>query len=99
MGLAIKEDEEGALTLFESDHETPELIWSRETRVELKDAVRTALCEYAAQGYGTDWGGAVTIVFKSLRSELCVGGVYVRLFLQEPGFALRYVSVVAVGCH
>jgi DnaJ family protein C protein 13 len=89
VGLAIKEDEEGALTLFETDHETPELIWSKKTRSELKEALQQALKRYAEQGYGTNWTDSSSIVFKTLRSELCVGGVYVRLFLQEPGFALR----------
>jgi hypothetical protein len=55
VGLAIKEDEEGALTLFETDHETPELIWSKETRSELKGAMQQSLKRYAEQGYGTNW--------------------------------------------
>jgi DnaJ family protein C protein 13 len=91
MCIAIKEDADNVPLIFDANHETPEIIWSDETRAELRQKMTEMITTYQAQGFGTPYklDENFFVQYRSLAAELCVGGVYVRLFLKEPGFNLR----------
>jgi DnaJ family protein C protein 13 len=91
MCVAVKEDPDNIVLIFEADHETPEIIWHDETRSELRSTIVELITQYQQQGFGTphQLEDSFFVQYKSLAAELCVGGVYVRLFLKEPGFNLR----------
>ena len=84
------------LKLFDKDSETPEIIWNGEMRSELRNALAKQLDSFVK---GRTEPNAETeefhlsidagATYKNLEDELCIGGVYVRLFLKEPTFNLR----------
>jgi DNAJ protein RME-8 N-terminal len=84
------------LKAFDKDSETPELIWDADMRSELRSALgghldqcfeQRANAEYCMDDFELTPHFRVT--YKKLKDELCVGGVYVRLYLKEPTFSLR----------
>ena len=59
---------------------------------ELVGAVTEQLDAYAAQGDdGHDWSVAYDfrVRYPEIEAELCIGGIYVRLFLKEPTYDLK----------
>jgi len=94
------------VTIFDTDHETPELIWNAVSRHELRAALSelsTGLAGFrkraAASGQpggadGCPWSLPATfrVRYSTAEGELRVGGVYLRLFLKEPTFPLRDVK-------
>ncbi|GIQ87181.1 hypothetical protein KIPB_009171 [Kipferlia bialata] len=82
---------------------SPELCWDESCRDLLQTSVRShvsafreELAEHPDTRYG-DWCmtvygkcPALSIVYPSLSSKLCIGGVYVELFLEEPATALKH---------
>lgn len=84
------------LKVFDNDFETPELIWDADMRCELRSYIGKHLDRILEQrGNGDYWMNEVElipqgrVIYKRLNDELYVGGVYVRLFLDEPTFMLR----------
>jgi len=91
------------VTAFDSDHETPELLWNAVCRHELRVALgeltnglgglrRKAAAANAAGGHdGLGWSmpAAFRVRYSVHEGELRVGGVYIRVFLKEPTFPLR----------
>ncbi|CAH0401433.1 unnamed protein product [Chilo suppressalis] len=89
-----------AVHMFDAQHEHPELVWSDETRLrvamhlaqlrdrhqstQLRDPNATfedrETLERSAAGAGVEWAPP---------GEVVVGGVYLKLFLQHPHWALR----------
>jgi len=96
---AMRDSPEGAVHLFESTHENPELIWTEEARRRVCDAVKHLKDSFYAQQRadpeGSRWTGSsdVDLVKEALgdrtREEVIIGGVYLRLFVQNPGWGLR----------
>jgi len=86
----LKDDgAEVMLRLFDTNSETPELIWDAEMRTELRTSMseQLDLCLISRKKYALPPGFYVK--YTKLADELYIGGVYVRLFLKEPTFALR----------
>jgi DnaJ homolog subfamily C member 13 len=91
------------VTIFDTDHETPELLWNAVCRHELRAALgemqnglkglrsRAAAAGAPGGADGCAWSMPPTfrVRFGTAEGELKVGGVYVRLFLKEPTFPLR----------
>ncbi len=77
-----------------SQVETPEIIWDRAMAEAVASRVERLCCEARValanrQPLPTPASEPPAAAFERLRSELCCGGVYVRLFLKDPGFPLR----------
>ena len=91
------------VTAFDTDHETPELIWNATCRHELRCALgelvtglnglrkRAAAAGAVGGADGCGWTLPATfrVRFSTSEGELRCGGVYVRLFLKEPTYPLR----------
>jgi len=81
------------IEIFDSDAESPELIWSSDMRNQL----RLKLTQLLDRILSTDRDPAMQyvlppdadVVYKALENELFVGGVYVSRYLKEPTFNLR----------
>lgn len=82
-----------ALHLFQAQQENPELVWKEETRQRLCQAVRRmALEQWNLQKQDPKADCKLPAEFSLVEedpSELVVAGVYVRLFVQNPGWSLR----------
>lgn len=82
-----------ALHLFQAQQENPELVWKEETRQRLCQAVRRmALEQWNLQKQDPKADCKLPAEFSLVEedpSELVVSGVYVRLFVQNPGWSLR----------
>ncbi|KAL1438694.1 hypothetical protein MTO96_047883 [Rhipicephalus appendiculatus] len=75
-----------ALHVFQAQQENPELVWKEETRQRLCQTVRRmALEQWNLQKQDPKANCKV----EEDPSELVVAGVYVRLFVQNPGWTLR----------
>ena len=96
VSLLKEEGADALLSAFDGSCETPELIWDGEMRVELRSAMADHLdkCldarenDNAREEFFTLPPG-FQVKYKKLQDELYIGGVYVRLFLKEPSFALH----------
>lgn len=80
-----------AVQMFESTHEHPELIWNDQTRTKVIDAVtRTSDNFYANQKANNKQLWKDPEMLQDITtSELVVSGVYLRLFISNPGWTLR----------
>lgn len=88
------------LEAFDSNSDTPELIWDSSMRSELRKVVGTVLDELIAKRHtGMPYNdiqnflGDIFVEYAALRKELFVGGVYVSRFLKEPTFQMRDPNV------
>ena len=76
------------LKLFTTNSETPLLIWDDMNRTELADFLerqRNTALKNAEDLDPSEWSG---FEFSALRQELVVGGVFVRVFNDQPAFPL-----------
>ncbi|GMH90851.1 hypothetical protein TL16_g11886 [Triparma laevis f. inornata] len=96
--VAMKEGTSGFLSVYDGEAENPELIWDSEMRGELRTGIGGVLDEMfknREEERGGEGGGnwrispGFEVKYAKLLDELFVGGVYVRLFLEEPTFNLR----------
>ena len=96
--VALKEGTAGFLSVFDGEAENPELIWDAEMRGELRTGIGGVLDkvfkrrhEEAGGKGGQRWSiePGFSVKYHKLLDELFVGGVYVRLFLEDPTFNLR----------
>eukprot|EP00727_Mastigamoeba_balamuthi_P010951 m51a1_g6479 hypothetical protein (2880) ;mRNA; r:107787-117893 len=91
---AMRQDAEAAVHMFEATHENPELIWNNNTRAQLREALdRLAadLYERQRRNRAEKWAlpDDFAVVYDELKNEPTIGGVYTRLFLKQPTWALR----------
>ncbi|XP_035914542.1 dnaJ homolog subfamily C member 13 isoform X2 [Anopheles stephensi] len=80
-----------AVQMYESTHEHPELIWNDEIRACVSDAVRDMADSFHAQQKRNPkvaWRDP-EILPELLSNELVVAGVYLRLYVSNPGWTLR----------
>jgi len=81
------------LNIFDSESETPELIWDSEMRRELRNSLAEKLddCFKMDQSSMASYNlhPAFRVKYVKLEEELYLGGVYVRLYLKEPTYHLR----------
>uniref|UniRef100_A0A182NJR4 J domain-containing protein n=1 Tax=Anopheles dirus TaxID=7168 RepID=A0A182NJR4_9DIPT len=80
-----------AVQMYESTHEHPELIWNDDIRASVSDAVRDSADSFHVQqqrNHRAGWRDP-EILPELLSSELVVSGVYLRLYVSNPGWTLR----------
>lgn len=80
-----------SVQMYETVHEHPELIWNDRTRMSVSDAVRDMTDSfYSSQKINskTTWRDSDTLA-DITTSELVVSGVYLRLYVSNPGWTLR----------
>jgi DnaJ family protein C protein 13 len=75
-------------------HENPELIWKDEAREKVSSVVRQMkIRHYNVQRENPDakWNipEDFSVVYSDVQGELTVGGVFLRLFVANPGWVLR----------
>lgn len=89
--LLKEEGPEVLLRRFDTESETPELIWDSSMRAELRTGLAKQLesCTKVHSKGNFSLPPQARVQYKKLEDELFVGGVYVRLFLKEPTFKLR----------
>ena len=95
VSLLKEEGADALLRAFDSECETPELIWDGDMRSELRVAIAEHI-ESCLRLQKDGKGGCLynlppgfQVKYKKLEDELYIGGVYVRLFLKEPTFSLH----------
>lgn len=89
---AMIESPATAVTMFESTQEHPELIWNERTRDRVTAAIGAAADRFSAgqrQSALAVWRDPDTLAEIQAGSELVVSGVYLRLFVTNPGWTLR----------
>ncbi|KAG5881132.1 hypothetical protein JTB14_020836 [Gonioctena quinquepunctata] len=91
---AMRDNPETAVTMFESTHEHPELIWDQET----KDRVCAVVAKFRREHQSVqmsnpsalwkmpDTNGLTNI---AAPKEVVVAGVYLRIFIENPSWTLR----------
>ncbi|XP_013794496.1 LOW QUALITY PROTEIN: dnaJ homolog subfamily C member 13-like [Limulus polyphemus] len=91
---ATKDSPEAAVMMFEGVQENPELIWNDESRERLcYEVQRMAEEHYKIQKDNptTVWKvpEEFSLCSQELHGEVIISGVYLRLFIQNPGWVLR----------
>lgn len=95
---ALRDSPNTALQMFDSSNENPELIWNETTRQKVKgiiDQEVARLYEQHIKDPTAKWN-TTSLADKScaygdsISGELVVGGVFVRLFVENPGWAVRH---------
>lgn len=98
---AMKDSTETAISTFESTCENPELIWNDEIRNIVCEKIRimsNTLYEAQLKNIDYKWSftmdddstSAATLYQNaSMKNELIISGVYIRLFISNPGWVLR----------
>lgn len=80
-----------AVQMYESTHEHPELIWNDRIRTSVSDAVHDMADSFYVQqrqNSKTQWRDP-EILPEIISNELVVSGVYLRLYISNPGWTLR----------
>ena len=85
------------LKLINSASETPYLIWNHHTRAELLEFVTKRIERSYASPGTAPLAEADNLVYESLKAELKVGAVYVRVYAQHPSFALTDATQFCVA--
>ena len=92
---AMKKSVEACIQMFEGCHENPELIWNDDSRKRL-----TIVSKRLAEGHvqhldshaETPWNAPAEEIQRAqsfVTNELVISGIYVRLFIANPGWVLR----------
>lgn len=89
----LREEPAAAVKKIDRSSESPELIWNRSARDDLRAALAATAKEAnaASSGPSSVWEPSADfrVRYSLFDGELCVGGVYLRLYMKEPTFALH----------
>ncbi|CAG5130505.1 unnamed protein product, partial [Candidula unifasciata] len=91
---AMRDSAEAAVHMFEGTHENPELIWNDDAREKVCNTVKR-LREKHFQAQKEDISAKWSmredfqVVYSDVQGEVVVGGVFLRLFISNPGWVLR----------
>ncbi|GAM17197.1 hypothetical protein SAMD00019534_003720 [Acytostelium subglobosum LB1] len=90
------EDPQQTVMVFDADHENPELIWNNNTRAQFRDVIQNLEKQYfsllvSTGTFNNQWkiSDDFSISYEMGEQELFIGGVYITLFLKQPGWSLR----------
>lgn len=91
---AMRDNAEAAVHIFEGTHENPELIWNDGSRETVSTTVREMMLEHFKQqkdNPDVNWKlpEEFTVAYGAGQGELNVGGVFLRIFIAQPGWVLR----------
>ena len=90
----MSEDAIGTVRIFDAAHENPELIWGDAMRAELQAALEhlseeSMLAQRANPLVGYQIPEDCHVEYPQLTDELCIGGIYIRLLLEQPAWQLH----------
>ena len=97
----IKDQVEVVCSQFDSEHETPEIIWTGHMRAQLRDKVEDLAHEWNQDLWDEkefSLPRGFHMEYPELAQELYVGGIYIRLYLKDPKFPLRNPKDSLEGC-
>ncbi|KAL8571849.1 DnaJ subfamily C member 13 [Nucella lapillus] len=91
---AMRDSAEASVHMFEGSHENPELIWNDEAREKVCDTVkklRKSHFQLQREDTESKWSFKEDseVVYEEVQGELVIGGVFLRLFITNPGWVLR----------
>lgn len=88
---AMIESPEISVQMFESTHEHPELIWNDRTRTAVIEAISDSGIRFNAAQRENPllWWKDADTLDDIMTNELVVSGVYLKLFVSNPGWTLR----------
>jgi len=91
---AMKQSPEAAVSMLDSEHENPELIWNEDTRKKVARVVSeecNKLFQSQKQSPEILWSVPENfqLSLEDVAGEVVVSGVYLRLFVANPGWVLR----------
>lgn len=91
---AMRDSAQASVHMFEANQENPELIWNTEAREKICSVVKELKDRhYQEQKDNPDiqWKlpDNFEVMFDEAAGELIVGGIYLRLFIQQPAWVLR----------
>ncbi|XP_073686489.1 dnaJ homolog subfamily C member 13 isoform X1 [Garra rufa] len=91
---AMRDNPEAAVHIFEGTHENPELIWNDSSRETVSTTVREMMLEhFKLQKDNPDVNWKLPedfcVAYGAGQGELEVGGVFLRIFIAQPGWVLR----------
>ncbi|XP_077081132.1 dnaJ homolog subfamily C member 13 isoform X1 [Siphateles boraxobius] len=91
---AMRDNPEAAVHIFEGTHENPELIWNDSSRETVSTTVREMMLEHFKQqkdNPDVNWKlpEEFSVAYGAGQGELEVGGVFLRIFIAQPGWVLR----------
>ena len=87
---------EALLLAFDNDSGTPELVWDASMRIELQQCISSFIeklfdthNERIIQSTSFALPTGFHFKYKKTMNEMCIGGVYVRLYLEDPSIPLH----------
>ncbi|XP_059801619.1 dnaJ homolog subfamily C member 13 isoform X4 [Hypanus sabinus] len=91
---AMRDNPEASVHIFEGTHENPELIWNDNSRERVSVTVREMMLEHFKQqcdNPDVNWKlpEDFAVVYGEAGDELSIGGVFLRIFIAQPGWVLR----------
>nr|XP_014352446.1 PREDICTED: dnaJ homolog subfamily C member 13 [Latimeria chalumnae] len=91
---AMRDNPEAAVHIFEGTHENPELIWNDNSREKVSTTVREMMLEHFRQqrdNPDVNWKlpENFAVAYSEAYGEVSVGGVFLRIFIAQPGWVLR----------
>ncbi|XP_039609400.1 dnaJ homolog subfamily C member 13 isoform X3 [Polypterus senegalus] len=91
---AMRDNSEAAVHIFEGTHENPELIWNDNSREKVSTTVREMMLEhYKQQRDNPDINWKLpedfAVSYGDSQGEIAVGGVFLRIYIAQPGWVLR----------
>ncbi|PIC50764.1 hypothetical protein B9Z55_000154 [Caenorhabditis nigoni] len=95
---ALRDSPSTALQMFDSSNEHPELIWNENTRKKVKEIIdkevetlyQKHIKDPTAKWNTTTLSDDYCAYGDSISGELVVGGVFIRLFVENPGWPVRH---------
>ncbi|ULU09193.1 hypothetical protein L5515_000042 [Caenorhabditis briggsae] len=95
---ALRDSPNTALQMFDSSNEHPELIWNENTRKKVKEIIdkevetlyQKHIKDPTAKWNTTTLSDDYCAYGDSISGELVVGGVFIRLFVENPGWPVRH---------
>eukprot|EP00002_Diphylleia_rotans_P000032 TRINITY_DN10013_c0_g1_i2.p1 TRINITY_DN10013_c0_g1~~TRINITY_DN10013_c0_g1_i2.p1 ORF type:complete len:2234 (+),score=354.17 TRINITY_DN10013_c0_g1_i2:44-6745(+) len=92
--MVMREDPSAAVQMFDCDQETPELIWTPASRTKARQAIGVMASEFYEKkktDRSLTWKPLETQsnIYDEGSNEVRVGGVYLRLFTNQPAWPLR----------
>ena len=91
---AMRDNPEAAVHMFENVHENPELIWNDEARNKVSNTVAEMAVKVNAMQKEDPLSAwrlpeDFTVAYSEIDGEVEVGGVYLRLYINQPSWVLR----------